>query len=52
MSSELCPNCGKPISEHEAVEEVVGKKSYKFCSDVCAKAYKEVKHRREEVRRR
>jgi YHS domain-containing protein len=49
--SDICPTCGKAVSEHEAVEKKVGKKNYKFCSDTCATAYKEIKHKHEEVSR-
>lgn len=50
--SDKCPTCGKAVSEHEAVEKKVGKKNYKFCSDTCAIAYKEIKHKHEEVSRK
>jgi len=51
METEKCPTCGKLVSEEKAVEKEINKKNYKFCSDTCAKAYKEIKKKREEVKK-
>ncbi|MBC7091834.1 MAG: hypothetical protein H5T50_08020 [Nitrososphaeria archaeon] len=49
MSEENCPTCGKKIEE-KFVEKKVGDKEIKFCTDGCAKAYEEIRHKREEVK--
>lgn len=49
LAEENCPTCGKKIEE-KFVEKKVGKKEIKFCSDGCAKAYEEIRHKREELK--
>lgn len=49
MQEEDCPTCGKKIGK-EHVEKEVKNKTLKFCSDGCARAYEEIKLKREELK--
>jgi YHS domain-containing protein len=62
MTTEECPSCREEIAgclycgeqitvsdELEPFERKVGGKTFKFCSEACADAYKEVKRKREDL---
>ena len=49
MGIENCPTCKKKIAQENAKELKIGQKTYKFCSQTCADAFKEISKTHEEI---